>query len=97
MSEFNMNENNEGRIIPFIDEHGNKVEFEMIDAFKMEDAEYVALLDANDDGDDTDVFIMRIEHEGDEDVLVYIEDDDELDRAFETFKDRMGDDYDFLD
>ncbi len=97
MSEFKMNENNEGRIIPFIDEQGNKVEFEMIDAFKMEGSEYVALLDANDESEDTDVFIMRIEHEGDEDVLVYIEDDDELDEAFETFKDRMGDEYDFLD
>jgi len=96
MSEFNM-ENNEGRIIPFIDENGNKVEFEMIDAFKMEDNEYVALLDANDTNDDTEVYIMRIEKDGDEDVLVYIEDDDELDSAFETFKDRMGDEYDFLD
>ncbi|MBE7037546.1 MAG: DUF1292 domain-containing protein [Ruminococcaceae bacterium] len=90
-------ENNEGRIIPFIDENGNKVEFEMIDAFKMEDNEYVALLDANDTNDDTEVYIMRIEKDGDEDVLVYIEDDDELDSAFETFKDRMGDEYDFLD
>lgn len=97
MSEFKLSENNEGRIIPFVDENGNKVEFEMIDAFKMEDAEYVALLDANDENEDTDVFIMRIEHEDDEDVLVYIEDDDELDAAFETFKDRMGDEYDFLD
>lgn len=96
MSDFNT-ENNEGRIIPFVDENGNKVEFEMIDAFKMEDNEYVALLDAQDTNDDTEVFIMRIEKDGDEDVLVYIEDDDELDSAFETFKDRMGDEYDFLD
>ena len=40
---------------------------------------------------------MRIEKEGEDDVLVYIENDEELDDAFEMFKDRMGDEYDFLD
>ena len=79
MSEFNFNENKEGNIIPFEDENGNKVNFEVIDAFKMDGSEYVALLPADDD------------------VLVYIENDEELDDAFEMFKDRMGDEYDFLD
>ncbi len=97
MSEFNFNENKEGNIIPFEDENGNKVNFEVIDAFKMDGSEYVALLPADDDDYDTEVFIMRIEKEGDDDVLVYIENDDELDDAFEMFKDRMGDEYDFLD
>lgn len=97
MSEFNFNENSEGKIIPFVDENGNKINFEMIDAFKMEGSEYVALLPADDDEYDTEVFIMRIEKEGEDDVLVYIENDEELDDAFEMFKDRMGDEYDFLD
>ncbi len=97
MSEFDFNDNKEGKVIPFVDENGNKVNFEMIDAFKMEGNEYVALINADDDEYDTDVFIMRIEKDGDEDVLVYIEDDSELDGAFDVFKDRMGDEYDFLD
>ena len=97
MSEFNFNENKEGNIIPFEDENGNKVNFEVIDAFKMDGSEYVALLPADDDDYDTEVFIMRIEKEGDDDGLVYIENDEELDDAFEMFKDRMGDEYDFLD
>lgn len=97
MSEFNFNENKEGNIIPFEDENGNEVNFEVIDAFKMDGSEYVALLPADDDDYDTEVFIMRIEKEGDDDVLVYIENDEELDDAFEMFKDRMGDEYDFLD
>ncbi len=97
MSEFNFNENKEGNIIPFEDENGNKVNFEVIDAFKMDGSEYVALLPADDDDYDTEVFIMRIEKEGEDDVLVYIENDEELDDAFEMFKDRMGDEYDFLD
>ena len=97
MCEFNFNENKEGNIIPFEDENGNKVNFEVIDAFKMDGSEYVALLPADDDDYDTEVFIMRIEKEGEDDVLVYIENDEELDDAFEMFKDRMGDEYDFLD
>ena len=97
MSEFNFNENKERNIIPFEDENGNKVDFEVIDAFKMDGSEYVALLPADDDDYDTEVFIMRIEKEGEDDVLVYIENDEELDDAFEMFKDRMGDEYDFLD
>lgn len=97
MSEFNFNENKEGNIIPFEDENGNEVNFEVIDAFKMDGSEYVALLPADDDDYDTEVFIMRIEKEGEDDVLVYIENDEELDDAFEMFKDRMGDEYDFLD
>ncbi len=97
MSEFNFNENKEGNIIPFEDENGNKVNFEVIDAFKMDGSEYVALLPADDDDYDTEVFIMRIEKEDEDDVLVYIENDEELDDAFEMFKDRMGDEYDFLD
>lgn len=97
MSEFNFNENKEGNIIPFEDENGNKVNFEVIDAFKMDGSEYVALLPADGNDYDTEVFIMRIEKEGDDDVLVYIENDEELDDAFEMFKDRMGDEYDFLD
>ena len=88
MSEFNFNENKEGNIIPFEDENGNKVNFEVIDAFKMDGSEYVALLPADDDDYDTEVFIMRIEKEGDDDVLVYIENDEELDDAFEMFKGR---------
>ena len=60
MSEFNFNENKEGNIIPFEDENGNKVNFEVIDAFKMDGSEYVALLPADDDDYDTEVFIMRI-------------------------------------
>ena len=97
MNEFNFNENKEGNIIPFEDENGNKVNFEVIDAFKMDGSEYVALLPPDDDDYDTEVFIMRIEKEGEDDVLVYIENDEELDDAFEMFKDRMGDEYDFLD
>ena len=91
-------EEKNSNIIPFIDENGNKVKFELVDAFEISGTEYVALVPAEDaDEEETEVIIMRIEHDGDEDILVYIEDDDELDAAFDVFKDRMGDEFDILE
>ena len=44
------------------------------------------------------VYIMEIVSESDEeDVLVQIEDAELLDRAFEVFKSRCGDDFDFVE
>ena len=40
---------------------------------------------------------MRIEKEGDDDILVYIDDEDELDSAFDIFKERMSDEFEILD
>ena len=91
-------EENKSNIIPFVDENGNKVEFELVDAFEMQGSEYVALVPAEDvDEEETEVIIMRIEHDGDEDILVYIEDNEELDSAFDIFKDRMSDEFDILE
>ena len=91
-------EENKSNIIPFVDENGNKVEFELVDAFEMQGSEYVALVPAEDvDEEETEVIIMRIEHDGDEDILVYIEDNEELDSAFDIFKDTMSDEFDILE
>ena len=40
---------------------------------------------------------MRLESADGEDMLVAIEDDDELDRAFDMFKDRMSEEFDFAE
>ncbi|MBE7053011.1 MAG: DUF1292 domain-containing protein [Ruminococcaceae bacterium] len=98
MNEFTKySEENESNIIPFMDEDGNKIDLELIDAFEMQGNEYVALVPADDDDEECEVMIMRIEHDDEEDILVYIEDEDELDNAFDIFKDRMGDEFDFID
>ena len=47
--------------------------------------------------DNGEVIIMRMEKDGDEDILVSIEDEDELDRAFEAFKQSASEEYDFED
>ena len=95
---FIKNDAEETKIIPFEDENGNKIELELIDAFEMDSKEYVALVEPDDGSDeDADVILMRIESVDGEDMLVAIENEDELDRAFDVFKDRMSDEFDFRD
>lgn len=87
----------EKNILTFQDEDGNDIEFELVDSFELNGQDYAALLPP-DDEDESEVLLMRIESESSgEDILVYIEDDAELDEVFNTFKDRMKDEFDFLD
>ncbi|MBE7030999.1 MAG: DUF1292 domain-containing protein [Ruminococcaceae bacterium] len=93
-----MNKNQENKILTFTDEDGNEVRYEIADSFEYNNQVYVALLPPEEEEFDADVLIMRIETEDSgEDVLVYIQDDEELDGAFEMFKERVSDEYDFLD
>ena len=93
-----MEENN---ILTFYDENNEAVELEIVDSFELSGNKYAALAtpeDAEASDDESEVYIMRIESESSgEDVFVTIDDDDELDRAFEMFKDRCGEEYDILD
>lgn len=89
----------EKSILTFRDEDGQPMDFELADSFEYNGQSYVALIPpAEEDEYESEVIIMRIEtEETGEDVLVYIESDDELDAAFAVFKDRTQDEYDFLD
>ncbi len=87
----------EKNILTFQDEDGNDVQFELVDSFELNGSDYVALLPPDDEYE-SEVLLMRIESESSgEDILVYIEDDAELDEVFATFRDRMKDEFDFLD
>ena len=91
----------EKNVVTFTDENDNTFKLEIADSFEMEGKKYVALIPPENpegDEDEAEVLIMRIESESeDEDVFVYIEEDDELDRAFSMFKDRCADVFDFAD
>ena len=93
-----MEENN---ILTFYDDNNEALELEIIDSFELSGNKYAALATPEDltaENDESEVYIMRIESESSgEDVFVTIEDDDELDRAFEMFKDRCGEEFDILD
>ena len=89
-------------IIVLTDEEGNEEQFEHIDTFDMNNNKYVVLLPVaeNDDLDDEDegeiVFLRMDKDENGNEVLMGIDNEDELDEAFEVFKSRVMDEYDFV-
>lgn len=93
-----MEENN---ILTFYDENDEAIQLEIVDSFELAGKKYAALatpedIDANDE--ESEVFIMRLETEtSGEDVFVSIENDEELDAAFEMFKNRCGEEFDIID
>ena len=89
----------EQNIITLTGENGEEFEFEIADSFELDSKSYIALLPPEGSGEGEDeVLIMRIESEDeDETVLTQIEDDEELDKAFEMFKDRCAEIFDFED
>lgn len=85
-----MNED-ELEIIELFDEDGNKTEFELLATFEVDDTEYAVLVpfdpERDPDAEEVDeAYILRIEHEDDEEVLVAIEDEDELNMAIEAYE-----------
>lgn len=93
-----MEENN---ILTFYDENDEAIQLEIVDSFELAGKKYAALatpedIDANDE--ESEVFIMRLETEtSGEDVFVSIENEEELDAAFEMFKNRCGEEFDIID
>lgn len=91
----------ENRILTFTDDDGNEVDYEIIDCFELDGKNYAALAEPETEENadrEAYVYIMEIVSESDEeDVLTAIEDEDLLDRAFEVFKSRCEDDFDFVE
>lgn len=76
------------------DEDGKDHSFEVVDVIEVEGAEYAILTpdeENNDEDEPGEAMIFRIEHgEGDEEMLVEIEDDEEWERVAEAY-DRLAD------
>lgn len=80
----------QNNIIILEDEEGNEVKAEVIDVFDLNGSRYVAMIDAEtpEDEEETDVIIMKIlvnEEDPEKSELVDVENDDELQAAFEEF------------
>lgn len=76
------------------------MDLEIIDAFELSENQYVALIPAEEPAEEQEeeVFIMRIEEdENGDDILVQVTAEEELEAAFETFKERMADEFDIID
>ena len=69
------------------DEQGNPAEFEVYDVYEMNGKTYFALVEVIEGSSENndEVVIMRVEGEGDDAELVSIDDDAELEAAFDEF------------
>lgn len=82
-------ENEMENIITLIDDEGNEIECEIIDAFEYGDKEYVVLLP----DDEEDPFMLRVDKdENGEEVFAMIEDDDEFDEVSEAYNGLLEED-----
>ena len=93
-----MSEEERDDIIVLIGEDGEEVEFEHLDTVELNGNEYVILLpmDEEENEEVDEVVILKVDHnEAGEDSFITVDDDDELNKVFEEFKNRMEEDYDF--
>ena len=69
------------------DEDGNELELEFIMSFDVGDDSYSAFFPADMDVDDPDYgyVILKIIEENGEEIFATVDDDDELEKAYDTF------------
>ena len=77
----------EDNILILEDENGNPCEFMVIDVYEFNDATYFAMVEVIEGSieESDEVVIMRVEGEGDDAELVMVEDEAELQAAFDEF------------
>lgn len=84
---------NYNSFIELIDEQGEKERFEYLDTIEYEGMKYVALtpyFEDEDDSEELEVVILRIEHvDEDEDTFVVEDDDDKREAVFNIFRENF--------
>lgn len=77
----------EDNILILEDENGNPCEFMVIDVYEFNDATYFAMVEVIEGSaeESDEVVIMRVDGEGDDAELVMVEDEAELQAAFDEF------------
>ncbi len=69
------------------DEDGSVFELEVLGTFECGDQEYLAALPADMDENDPEfgIVLLRIEEDNGEEIYASIDDDDELDKVYQTY------------
>ena len=85
--------------ISITDEDGVEYELEVLSSVTYKGAEYLALTpaDADEDAEELEVSILKSVMDGDEPVLVTVEDDDELEAVYDLLMQTMFEDEDSED
>lgn len=92
----NIPEEEEG-IVHLLNDEGEEHAFLHLDTFEFNGETYVVLLPADEGDEDCDevlIYTLHIE-EDESETLMPIDDEAELDMAYEEFKNRMSEEYDF--
>lgn len=87
-------------LVDLYDDDGNKQTVEHLDTVQIDGSDYVICIPykEEDDGETDEVIILKMEYdENDDYILVPEEDLEVLDRAYEAFKERNADLFDFED
>lgn len=88
-----MTEERDG-VIVLTDEEGTEHEFQVIDFFNVEEKEYAVLVpldEFDDDDEEGEALIFRVEDDEDgNEILMEIEDDDEWERAASEWEERLA-------
>ncbi|MGM9598940.1 MAG: DUF1292 domain-containing protein [Faecousia sp.] len=94
-----MEEEYGANIISITDEDGVEYELEVLSSVEYQGAEYLALTpaDADDDAEELEVSILKSVMDGDEPILVAVEDEQELETVYDLLMQSMFDDEDFDD
>ena len=86
----------EAEIITLEDDLGNEKDFEYLDTVDYDGDEYIILLPADEDEEQSEVMILRVDSLDDEDeVYSGIDDEGVLQAVFDIFKERYKEDFDF--
>jgi uncharacterized protein YrzB (UPF0473 family) len=91
-----MTETERDEVVVLTDDEGNEFEFQIIDVLEVEGNRYAVLFPLDDeDADDDEALIMRLETDEDgDDVLVDIEDDQEWEKVVAEWESMLDDEED---
>lgn len=83
-------------VLTLTDEEGNEVDFVVVNAVEYEGKTYLMLVEADKlEDDEAEALMLRVEDDGDEDVLVTVDDEDEFNAVSAEFEKSYeeGDEY----
>ena len=80
-----------GDIITLTDEEGEEYELEQLDLLEYQGVTYMAFIpaDADMEGDEIDFIILKVSEEDGEEMLVTLDSDEEMEKVYELFMERM--------
>ena len=90
-----MSEEFGGDFIVLTDEDGEEFELEHLDTLEHEGTVYMAFIPADQaDADEAEIVILKVETEGEDEVLLSVDDESELETVYELFMEKLDPDGD---